>query len=123
VMVTATRLEIPQRILFQSGTDEIDASSIPVLDAVVRALQANEQVRSVVVEGHTDSGGPADYNRTLSARRAETVKRYLTDRGVAAGRLSTKGVGPDRPIADNGTPDGRVKNRRVEFVIGDGTGP
>jgi outer membrane protein OmpA-like peptidoglycan-associated protein len=122
VKVTETRLEIPERILFQSGTDELDASSIPVLDAVVRALRNNEQIGSVAVEGHTDSGGPADYNRTLSARRAETVKRYLIEKGVAAGRLSSRGLGPDRPIADNGTPEGRVKNRRVEFVIGDGTG-
>jgi OOP family OmpA-OmpF porin len=72
----------------------------------------------MVIEGHTDSIGPAEYNMRLSERRAESVKDYLTDKlDIDASRLDTKGYGESRPVADNSTKEGRQKNRRVIGVV------
>jgi outer membrane protein OmpA-like peptidoglycan-associated protein len=79
---------------------------------------AHPEVAKVVVEGHTDSAGPAAFNLELSQRRAAAVKAWLVQKGgVAAGRIEAKGYGPRKPIADNATSEGRAKNRRVVFVI------
>jgi len=77
----------------------------------------NAQIELIEIQGHTDSTGSAGINRKLSAARAESVKRYLMDKKIAKGRMTAKGYGPDVPIADNGTPEGRDANRRVEFKI------
>jgi outer membrane protein OmpA-like peptidoglycan-associated protein len=71
----------------------------------------------VQVEGYTDSVGGDAFNQQLSRQRAEAVRQALISRGVAPGRLSIKGYGKRDPIADNGTPQGRRLNRRVEFRI------
>lgn len=84
------------------------------LDRAAEALQASD-VR-VEVAGHTDSIGTEAYNQGLSVRRAEAVRRYLVGKGIAAERLVVKGYGESQPIADNGTADGRFKNRRVELI-------
>jgi outer membrane protein OmpA-like peptidoglycan-associated protein len=68
-----------------------------------------------VVEGHTDSKGSDTYNKTLSEQRAQAVKAWLVDNGVDGSRLSAIGRGESRPVADNGTAEGRAKNRRVEL--------
>jgi outer membrane protein OmpA-like peptidoglycan-associated protein len=70
----------------------------------------------VSVEGHTDSIGSDAYNMKLSERRAESAVSYLTSKGIAASRLSAKGFGKTRPVADNKTDAGRAKNRRVELI-------
>jgi outer membrane protein OmpA-like peptidoglycan-associated protein len=88
-----------------------------VLDDVVRVMKENPQIEEVVIEGHTDSTGTAEINRTLSQGRAESCMKYITSKGIKAGRMTAKGYGPDRPIADNATEEGREANRRVEFVI------
>ena len=73
---------------------------------------------TAVIEGHTDEVGTDDYNMQLSQRRAESVVNYLADNfGIERSRLSAKGYGKTRPIADNGTEAGRQKNRRVEAII------
>jgi outer membrane protein OmpA-like peptidoglycan-associated protein len=69
----------------------------------------------VEVGGHTDSDGRAEYNQALSQWRADAVRKYLADKGVAAYRMTAKGYGEDKPIASNGSADGRAKNRRVEL--------
>jgi OOP family OmpA-OmpF porin len=92
--------------------------------------QYDEQVKKVadfmntypettaVIEGHTDNVGKDDANVRLSTRRAESVKAYLIQKyGIAAGRLSAKGFGASQPVADNATPEGRQKNRRINAVI------
>jgi len=66
------------------------------------------------ISGHTDNMGKADYNRDLSRQRAETVRMYMINKGVAEDRLTAVGYGPDKPIADNKTANGRAQNRRVE---------
>ncbi len=72
------------------------------------------------IEGHTDSTGSLDYNMALSEARATSVRDFLFEQGIAADRMTVAGYGPGRPIADNGTGDGRARNRRVEIVIAEG---
>jgi len=69
------------------------------------------------IYGHTDSKGKLDFNMKLSQDRANSVKSYLTSKGIAESRFYTKGIGPAEPLADNETAEGRSKNRRVEFTI------
>ena len=69
------------------------------------------------VEGHTDNIGRAEYNLELSQRRAQAVHDFLDAQGVAAARMSVEGFGLTRPVADNDTPEGRQRNRRVDLVI------
>ena len=69
------------------------------------------------VEGHTDSTGSYEKNRTLSLQRALTVRDYLIAQGVPASTIDVEGLGPDRPVADNATNDGRARNRRVEIIL------
>jgi OmpA-OmpF porin, OOP family len=73
---------------------------------------------TAVIEGHTDNVGTADYNEKLSLRRAESVRQYLVDKlGISPARLKSVGYGFNKPIADNGTAEGRAKNRRIDAVI------
>jgi outer membrane protein OmpA-like peptidoglycan-associated protein len=72
------------------------------------------------VEGHTDSTGSADYNQTLSERRASSVRDFLAQQGIGAQRMVSVGYGLTRPVADNSTREGRARNRRVEIVIAEG---
>ena len=73
------------------------------------------------IEGHTDATGGYDYNMSLSEARAASVRDFLFDEGIEIRRMTVKGYGPDRPIADNTSTEGRAKNRRVEIVIAEGT--
>jgi outer membrane protein OmpA-like peptidoglycan-associated protein len=73
------------------------------------------------IEGHTDSTGGYDYNMTLSDARARSVRDFLFQQGISGERMTVEGYGPNRPIADNSTREGRAKNRRVEIVIAEGT--
>lgn len=72
---------------------------------------------NILIEGHTDSDGPEEYNQTLSERRAATVKHYLASQNVKLDRMSTIGYGETQPIADNSTAAGKQQNRRVEVAI------
>lgn len=90
-----------------------DQGNIADLAEVLNKYEETE----ILVEGHTDSTGPADFNQKLSDRRAETVRRSLIEQGVAANRLSSVGYGPSQPLADNATVEGRQINRRVEVAI------
>ena len=73
--------------------------------------------KKIRVDGHTDATGTEEYNVWLSDKRAASVKKFLEDNGISASRISIKGHGPSKPVADNKTPEGRQKNRRVEVVI------
>ena len=87
-----------------------------LLDQVGNALLARKDIK-VEVDGHTDGKGSAPYNMKLSQQRADSVKQYLAEHGVDAGRMTTKGFGKTMPIADNNTEDGRELNRRVELKV------
>ncbi|MFN4083456.1 MAG: DUF5723 family protein [Bacteroidia bacterium] len=103
-------------IQFESGKDVILKSSFPVLNDVVKVLQENPSYR-LFIAGHTDNTGNAEKNLELSKARAAAVKKYIVDRGIDSKRLSSEGFGDTQPIADNNTPAGRAKNRRVEFKV------
>jgi outer membrane protein OmpA-like peptidoglycan-associated protein len=75
------------------------------------------KARPVVVEGYTDSRGSSSRNLDLSQRRAEAVRSYLVSRGVPSEKIVAKGMGPDRPVAENTSAEGRAQNRRVEIVV------
>jgi outer membrane protein OmpA-like peptidoglycan-associated protein len=86
------------------------------LNQVAEALLSVPE-RSIVVEGYTDSRGSGSYNVDLSQRRADAVRSYLVSRGISADRIRAQGFGKSRPVADNGTAEGRANNRRVEIVV------
>ncbi len=105
-------------ITFDSGAATIRNSSRGVLDGVAATLKEFPSVR-LEITGHTDDQGSRDGNIALSAQRAEAVKAYLVGQGVDGGRITTRGVGPDTPIAGNETKAGRAINRRIEFDVAD----
>ncbi len=117
VILTDSNIQIMDKVQFETGSDTLLPVSFPLLDQVVDVMIDNAQIELIEVQGHTDSTGSAAINRTLSKGRAESVRKYLVGKGVAKGRLTSKGFGPDVPIADNATPEGREMNRRVEFKI------
>ena len=117
VVLTASSIEIKDKVQFATGKAEILPESFSLLDDVAKVFVENEQIEVVQVEGHTDSTGTAAINRTLSQQRAESVVKYLAGKGVPKKRMVAKGFGPDKPIADNADDAGREKNRRVEFNI------
>ncbi|WP_238540034.1 kelch repeat-containing protein [Corallococcus macrosporus] len=110
-----TRLPTEHHVQFPVGQSTLSDEELRNLDAVADYLKANPGV-SLRIEGHTDSTGPDELNRTLSQERADAVRTHLIQRGVAPSRLTAKGYGPDRPLTTNDTPEGRGTNRRVEFV-------
>jgi outer membrane protein OmpA-like peptidoglycan-associated protein len=114
--VTDTGVQILERIEFDTNKARIRRKSYAILDAVVGALNAHATIR-VRIEGHTDDKAAADFNQTLSERRAEAVKAYLVNKGIAADRLETIGYGETRPRAEGHSAAARTTNRRVEFVI------
>ncbi|KFE64408.1 OmpA family protein [Hyalangium minutum] len=111
------RLITRQPVVFAAGTDVLLEENLPVLQALARAIQERSWIQQLRIEGHTDNSGNVDFNNLLSLRRAESVKRWLVEHGIDAGRLQTAGYGPSRPVTDNATPLGRAANRRVDFII------
>jgi outer membrane protein OmpA-like peptidoglycan-associated protein len=102
-------------INFESGKYDIKPEFEPNLNQVVKLLTDNPDLK-LSVEGHTDNTGTQPGNQTLSENRAKAVCNYLISKGISAERLSSKGWGQDKPVADNRTEEGRYKNRRVELV-------
>lgn len=102
-------------ITFDVDKATLKPESMGTLNQIKRILTQNPDLH-FEVDGHTDNTGTAAHNLTLSQQRAEAVKAQLVSMGIDAGRLTTKGFGDTKPIADNGSPDGRANNRRVEFV-------
>lgn len=103
---------------FPSSSARLDPASSGVLARLAETLVACNGVR-VEIGGHTDASGPREGNVRLSLERARAVKRFLTDSGVPPQRLTAVGYGPDRPLVDNATPEGRARNRRIEFEVAD----
>jgi OOP family OmpA-OmpF porin len=103
-------------IYFDVNKDTIKSNSAATLNSAVKVLKEFPDV-NVEISGHTDSDGDRDYNVDLSRRRAESVKKFLVDKGIESNRLHTRGVGPDEPVADNKTKKGKALNRRIEFKL------
>jgi OOP family OmpA-OmpF porin len=117
VHVTAKEIVILDQVQFDTGKATIKSVSDSLLDQVAEVLRAHPEILRVEVQGHTDNTGSRELNARLSQARADAVMKALVTRDVAKGRLTAKGYGPDVPIADNTTDDGRQKNRRVQFSI------
>ena len=113
------RIEILEKVFFETGSDVIKDESFELLTEVATVLIANPQIKVVEVAGHTDNKGKDDFNLELSQSRAESVRRWLIEHDVEGDRLQAKGYGETVPIANNRTSKGRAQNRRVEFVIVD----
>ncbi len=103
-------------VKFATGSAVIVPHSSTQLDDVANTLQRYPQL-NIEVAGHTDSQGISAYNRRLSQQRADAVRRYLIEKGIDTERITAKGYGEDKPIADNKTAAGRAENRRVEIHI------
>ncbi|HVE87062.1 MAG TPA: OmpA family protein [Myxococcales bacterium] len=120
VVLTHDKIQIkaPTRfetIRFESGTAQIAKESYLLLATVAKVIFLHPEIRKVRVEGHTDA---REVSRELSTRRAEAVRKHLLEmNGVEPERLEAVGHGSDQPVAPNDTPEGRARNRRVEFVI------
>jgi OmpA-OmpF porin, OOP family len=112
--VTAAGTYVFKDIQFESNKANLKARSFATLNKIAEALKARPDMK-VEIQGHTDSRGQHDYNVGLSQKRAEAVKAYLVTKGVDSERMVPRGYGQDRPIAPNGTAQGRASNRRVEF--------
>jgi outer membrane protein OmpA-like peptidoglycan-associated protein len=102
-------------INFDTDKATLKPESMGTFNMVAKILKDNPEVR-FEIQGHTDNSGAAAHNLALSQQRAEAVKLQLVSMGVDTARLTTKGLGDTRPIADNATFEGRANNRRVEFV-------
>ena len=109
------RVPVPG-IYFEFDSDVLNPASRPWIRSIGGLLSRHPDW-TVTIEGHTDSTGSAGYNLDLSSRRAAALKQSLvTEQGIAAARLSTRGFGPNRPLESNATVEGRARNRRVELV-------
>jgi outer membrane protein OmpA-like peptidoglycan-associated protein len=109
-------LDMPGNVTFATSSYSINDEFKPILDNVAATLKEFDQT-IIEVAGHTDSTGSRAYNQTLSENRANSVKGHLVAQGVPAKRIITVGAGPDHPVADNSTAEGRAQNRRVEITI------
>jgi outer membrane protein OmpA-like peptidoglycan-associated protein len=103
-------------VAFEPNQAVLTPGSLPILDRAVAMLREHAGIR-IEIAGHSDNLGPADKNRALSQARAEAVRAYLIEKGIDGGRLTAAGYGPDKPLESNATPQGRAKNRRVEFAL------
>ena len=114
LMATPNAKLVLAGVNFATNTSTLTQSSRFILDEVAKSLVDNPDVR-VEVSGHTDNTGSRALNVRLSQARAESVKQYLVDHGVAADRMEAKGYAWDRPVATNKTAAGRAMNRRTEL--------
>jgi len=105
-------------VAFPTGESALKTEGKYVLAKLSGVMLAFDDVK-LSIEGHTDSTGSDETNRKLSLARADSVKVFLTEMGVAASIMTTAGLGPEKPLMPNDTPEGRARNRRVEIVMVD----
>ena len=103
-------------VLFSTGSSTLKPAARERLAKVAGIVLAYPDIR-LEIDGHTDNVGSENYNEKLSEQRAEAVRNFLAQRGVANGLMTVRGFGPSQPVASNGTPVGRQQNRRVESVV------
>jgi len=103
-------------LFFNTGSSVIKEESFAVLDSVVKLLDTNKDL-NLTIAGHTDNTGEEELNLKLSNERATDTKAYIESKGIEGSRISSKGYGSTKAIADNTTEEGRIQNERVEFII------
>ena len=112
------RIVLDEAVLhFANNKAELGADATAAIQKVADGLKAYKGDYSLEVSGHTSSLGGKALNKALAKRRADAVAKVLVDSGIPAAKVSTVGVGPDKPIADNATKEGQAKNRRVEIDV------
>jgi outer membrane protein OmpA-like peptidoglycan-associated protein len=117
VSVKGEQVIVPGVIEFDENASTLKATSSAALEDLRLFLEQNPRVTKLRIEGYTDNvGKPAD-NEKLSGDRALAIKKWLVDKGIAKDRLLAAAFGQNKPVADNSTPEGRAKNRRIEFKL------
>jgi len=109
-------LVMPGNITFATNSADIASNFYGPLNNLASSFKQYNQ-NNIEIVGHTDSTGSHQYNVNLSQLRAQSVANYLVAQGVEPGRLSSRGMGPDQPVASNATEAGRSQNRRVEIKL------
>jgi outer membrane protein OmpA-like peptidoglycan-associated protein len=104
-------------ILFPTNSSILNQESKKRIADVAKVIVEKNKSGAILIEGHSDKTGTATYNRWLSEKRAVSVKTYLVSLGINAERITTAGLGDSKPIGDNKTKEGRLKNRRVEITL------
>jgi len=117
VKVTKEKIEIKEKVYFDTGKATIQAKSDALLDEIAGILLDRPDILTVRIEGHTDSRGDDAANMKLSQARAEAVRQYFIDKGVEPARLNAVGYGETKPIDPANNSAAWDKNRRVEFYI------
>jgi OOP family OmpA-OmpF porin len=102
---------------FATGSSNLNAAGKSELSTLAADLKGLDVLNKVTIEGHTDSSGSESFNQRLSQQRADAVKAYLVDEGIAADKIEAIGYGESQPIADNSTSAGKAQNRRVEIKV------
>ena len=110
------KLSIPNDISFDTGRADIKANLRPILDQFAQGLSQQPSMEVRIV-GHTDNTGSDAINNPLSVNRAQSARDYLVARGVSSARIAIDGRGSREPIADNGSADGRARNRRIDIFL------
>lgn len=103
-------------VLFATGKSTLLPIALDKISEVAKALK-DQGFKSLLVEGHTDSQGSADKNMVLSQQRADAVRSHLVSQGIPSDKIRAQGIGSSRPVADNGSAEGRANNRRVEIIV------
>jgi len=111
------KIEIREKIQFEHNKATILPQSFSLLDEIAALIKKNPHIKKIAIEGHASAEGDKNHNLRLSDDRAKSVMKYLVEKGVEAPRLTAKGYGVTKPIADNNTEEGKEKNRRVEFNV------
>ena len=117
VIVQRGKLEILDKIYFETDKDVIKEQSFPLLDAIAATIKGHPEIALIEIQGHADERGDDEHNLDLTDRRAHSVMRALEDRGVELGRLKARGYGETKPICTQHNEECWSKNRRVEFII------
>ena len=108
-------ISLPGEVLFKTDKFDLKPAAMAKLDQIANALRTKDQ--AIVVYGYTDNVGTREHNMELSDKRAQVVRDYLVSKGLPKDTVTSEGKGPDDPLADNSSVEGRAQNRRVEIVV------
>ena len=113
------KVTFDSEVLFPTNSSYLSEKAKKSLTTLAAQIKTQGSVK-IQVDGHTDKTGTPEYNQWLSDKRSVSVKSYLIGEGIPEGSISNKGYGDTKPVADNASPEGRAKNRRVELTISKG---
>jgi outer membrane protein OmpA-like peptidoglycan-associated protein len=119
VEIAGNEIKIKRQIHFESNSAKINPDSTSLIEEIADVINHTTRIKRVEIQGHTDNTGGKEHNKTLSDQRANAVREALIALGVEPGRVTAVGFGQERPISPNATPQGRERNRRVQFMIVD----